>query len=123
MALQAVEGYQLGPLFTPPSVVDKSKGAKGTLTFPGSGGANWEGGAVDPETGYLYIGSATRTDTAVYGLTTPPPGQTDIQMIGTGSVAPSIQGLPTIKPPYGRSTTNDRNNDEIARQSEHGGPT
>ena len=120
MALQAVEGYQLGPLFTPPSVVDKSKGAKGTLTFPGSGGANWEGGAVDPETGYLYIGSATRTDTAVYGLTTPQPGQTDIQMIGTGSVAPSIQGLPIIKPPYGRITAIDLNKGEIAWQIANG---
>ena len=74
MALKAIEGYRLGPLFTPPSLVDPQKGTKGTLTFPGSGGANWEGGAFDPETGYLYVASATRTDTALYGLTRPTAG-------------------------------------------------
>ena len=92
MALKAIEGYRLGPLFTPPSFVDAAKGTKGTLTFPGSGGANWEGGGLDPETGYLYVASATRTDTALYGLTRPTPGETDIEVIGTGSVAPTVAG-------------------------------
>ena len=61
MALDAIKGYRLGPMYTPPSVVDAAKGTKGTLTFPGSGGVDWEGGALDPETGFLYVGSATRT--------------------------------------------------------------
>src|SRR5262249_38681303 len=104
----------------PPSVVDPSRGMKGTLTFPGSGGANWEGGAVDPETGYLYVGSATRTDTAMYGLTKPQPGQSDLQMIGTGSVSPNVQGLPIVKPPYGRITAIDLNRGEIAWQIANG---
>ncbi len=91
-------------MFTPPSVVDAAKGTKGTLTFPGSGGANWEGGAFDPETGYLYVGSATRTDTAVYGVTKPKPGATDLEMVGTASVAPTIQRLPIVKPPWGKIT-------------------
>jgi quinoprotein glucose dehydrogenase len=34
LALKAIEGYRLGPLFTPPSLVDSAKGTKGTLTFP-----------------------------------------------------------------------------------------
>jgi quinoprotein glucose dehydrogenase len=119
-ALQAVEGYRLGPLFTPPSVADPARGTKGTFTFPGSGGANWEGGAVDPETGYLYVGSATRTDSAIYGLTTPRPGQTDMKMVGIGGVAPSLQGLPVIKPPYGRITAIDLNRGEIAWQITNG---
>jgi quinoprotein glucose dehydrogenase len=109
LALKAVEGYRLGPLFTPPSYVDAAKGTKGTLTFPGSGGANWEGGAFDPETGFLYVASATRTDTAVYGVTRPQPGQTDLPMIGTGGVAPNVQGLPIVKPPWGRITAIDLN--------------
>jgi quinoprotein glucose dehydrogenase len=120
MALKALEGYRLGPLFTPPSVVDPQKGMKGTLTFPGSGGANWEGGALDPETGYLYVASATRTDTALYGLTTPKPDETDIQMIGTTSVAPTVQGLPIVKPPWGRITAIDLNRGEIAWQIPNG---
>ena len=35
-------------------------GTRGTLILPGTlGGANWEGGAFDPETGMLYVGSWT----------------------------------------------------------------
>jgi quinoprotein glucose dehydrogenase len=109
MALKAIQGYRLGPMFTPPSLVDEARGMKGTLTFPGSGGANWEGGAFDPETGFLYVASATRTDTAVYGVRKPEPGETDIQMIGTGSVAPLVQGLPIVKPPWNRITAIDLN--------------
>jgi quinoprotein glucose dehydrogenase len=120
MALKAIEGYRLGPMFTPASLVDPAKGTKGTLTFPGSGGANWEGGALDPETGYLYVASATRTDTAVYGLTRPKPGETDIEIIGTGSVAPTVEGLPVVKPPWGRITAIDLNRGEIAWQIANG---
>jgi quinoprotein glucose dehydrogenase len=109
LAQQAAEGYRMGPLFTPPSLVDASKGMKGTLTFPGSGGANWEGGAFDPETGYLYVASATRTDTAVYGVMKSQPGETDLPMVGTGSIAPSVQGLPIVKPPWNRITAIDLN--------------
>ena len=33
---------------------------RGTITLPSAtGGANWEGGALDPETGFLYIPSVT----------------------------------------------------------------
>jgi quinoprotein glucose dehydrogenase len=120
MALKAIEGYRLGPMFTPASFVDPAKGTKGTLTLPGSGGANWEGGAFDPETGLLYVASATRTDTAVYGLTRPKPGETDIEIIGTGSVAPTIEGLPIVKPPWGRITAIDLNRGDIAWQIPNG---
>lgn len=109
LALKAIEGFRLGPVFTPPSMVDTLKGQKGTLTFPGSGGANWEGGAFDPETGFLYVASATRTDTAVYGVTKPLQGETDLPMIGTTSFAPTIQGLPLVKPPWNRITAIDLN--------------
>ena len=120
LALKAIEGYRLGPLFTPPSLVDSAKGTKGTLTFPGSGGANWEGGAFDPDTGFLYVASATRTDTAVYGVARPQPGQTDLSMIGTASVAPNVQGLPIVKPPWGRITAIDLNKGETAWQIVNG---
>jgi quinoprotein glucose dehydrogenase len=108
-AIKAIEGYRIGPMFTPPSLIDSARGAKGTLTLPGSGGANWEGGAVDPETGYLYVGSATRMDTAVFGLRKPNPGETDMTLVGSSSVPPAIDGLSVIKPPYGRVTAIDLN--------------
>ena len=120
LALEAIEGYRLGPMFTPASLVDPEKGTKGTLTFPGSGGANWEGGAFDPETGYLYVASATRTDTAVYGLVKSRPADTDIPISGTPSVGPTVQGLPIVKPLWGRITAIDLNRGEIAWQIPNG---
>src|SRR2546427_11282256 len=99
MALQSVEGFKIGPIFTPPSVVDATRGMKGTFTFPGSGGANWEGGAVDPDTGDLYVGSGTRSDTALYGLRTPNPGETDIEMVGTESGSPNVHAISVVKWP------------------------
>ena len=88
MALKAIEGYRLGPLFTPPSLVDPQKGTKGTLTFPGSGGANWEGGGFDPETGLSLrrVSHANRYRALRADATEA--GETDIEIIGTGSVAP-----------------------------------
>jgi quinoprotein glucose dehydrogenase len=109
MALKAIEGFRLGPVYTPPSIVDATRGLKGTLTFPGSGGANWEGGAFDPETGFLYVASATRPETAVYGVAKASPGQTDLPMIGTAGSAPTIQQLPIVKPPWNRITAIDLN--------------
>src|SRR5215475_9699979 len=49
-ALEIVAKYDYGPLFTPPSL-------RGTIQLPGvTGGANWSGAAIDPETGTLYVG-------------------------------------------------------------------
>ena len=53
MAIDAVKGFTLGPLFTPPMMFEQGK-TKGTLFRPSaSGGANWSGAGVDPETGVL----------------------------------------------------------------------
>ena len=41
--------YKSGPMFTPPSI-------EGTLVFPGlTGGGEWGGPSVDPESGIMYI--------------------------------------------------------------------
>jgi quinoprotein glucose dehydrogenase len=57
-AIKALEGYRLGPIYTPPTMI--SPGSKGTIVVPGlGGGANWPGGAADPETGFVYVGSTT----------------------------------------------------------------
>ncbi len=58
-ALKVVSRYKLGPLFTPP-VVSKVEGPLALLMTPSSvGGANWPGGALDPDTSILYIFSQT----------------------------------------------------------------
>lgn len=47
-----IEKYRYEGLFTPPSL-------QGTITYPAaSGGANWGGGAVDPETQTFYLNSS-----------------------------------------------------------------
>ena len=49
LAMEQMQRFRLGPLYTPPSL-------QGTLQRPGtSGGANWGGAAFDPETGLLYV--------------------------------------------------------------------
>ena len=59
-AVNVVKRYKLGPLFTPP-VVSNWDGPLATLMLPaGTGGANWPGGAFDPETKMLYVYSFTR---------------------------------------------------------------
>jgi quinoprotein glucose dehydrogenase len=48
--LEQIEGYTMGSIYTPPSV-------QGTVQIPGfRGGAEWSGGAFDPESGTIYIG-------------------------------------------------------------------
>ncbi|GJM29807.1 MAG: hypothetical protein DHS20C17_24420 [Cyclobacteriaceae bacterium] len=48
--LEQINGFTLGSIYTPPSI-------QGTVQIPGfRGGAEWSGGAFDPETGTIYIG-------------------------------------------------------------------
>ena len=103
-ALEIAEQYRWGPVYTPPSV-RVADGNQGTLALPAStGGVNWEGGALDPETGYLYIPSVTAPSflSLVEGG-----DRSDMNFVaggGRGNIAP---GVPIIKPPWGRITAID----------------
>ena len=58
-ALRIAGLHKIGPIFTPP-ITPGEGGKAGTLMLPNAtGGANWEGGAFDPETGIVYIFSTT----------------------------------------------------------------
>ena len=60
------------PLYTPGSLGQAPGGTRGTIILPGfGGGANWESGAADPETGFVYVGS--NTGPSVIALTRPQP--------------------------------------------------
>ena len=110
--------YELGPLFTPP-ILAGADGRRGLLMLPQmTGGANWQGGAVDPETGILYVASATHPTVAgltnnsdrssmdyVQGFAGRPRGAAARE--GCGEFGPL--GLPLIKPPWGRITAIDLN--------------
>jgi quinoprotein glucose dehydrogenase len=58
-ALRIASLHKMGPIFTPP-ITPGEGGKAGTLMLPNAtGGANWEGGAFDPETGIIYVFSTT----------------------------------------------------------------
>lgn len=121
LALETLRPYRLGPLFTPPSLAAAPDGTRGTLGLPGNlGGANWEGGAADPETGYVYVGSITRP--TLFALVPPGPEESDMRYVGLAlhPPVPTVEGLPVVKPPYGRITAYDMNRAEIAWQVANG---
>src|SRR3954447_12366880 len=166
--LKVLSRYKIGPIFTPP-VVSNVDGPLGTLILPSvTGGANWQGGALDPETNKLYIYSVTGP--SALGLVQPDPAKSDFGYVlgvaranappvqtqtessgparndaapagatggrgqapapggrgqapagrGGGGGALSVQGLPLIKPPYGRITAIDLNTGDISWQIAHG---
>lgn len=98
MAVKAIQGYRIGPLYTPPSV-------GGTISRPSaSGGANWSGAAVDPDTGMLYVPS--RNNYSVHHLTPQDPAlKGNLRMMQTPPRNPAMpEGIPLFKPPYSRMT-------------------
>jgi len=108
-ALQAIVGFRLSEnVFTPPSLADAPDGTRGTLMLPSTiGGANWEGAALDPDTGMIYISS--RTNLNVLALSNDPNSNLDYSGGAFGVRVPTVRGLQIVKPPYGRITAIDMN--------------
>jgi len=110
-AIAALAKYRLGPLFNPP-IVKGANGLEAALHCPGAnGGANIPGGAaIDPETGILYVAS-TKTCSAprlVPGTSVDSASNVQWVSVGPGGM-PAVDGLPALKPPYGRITAIDLN--------------
>jgi quinoprotein glucose dehydrogenase len=143
-AVKLVSKYKIGPIFTPP-VVSKVDGPLATLILPSAqGGTNWPGGAYDPQTHILYVFSETVM--GPLGLVAPDAKSSDMNFVqgsattgvrrggGSGSVAGgagaapaesvgpalSVQGLPLVKPPYGRITAIDLDHGAQLWQVAHG---
>jgi quinoprotein glucose dehydrogenase len=114
MALDAVENFRLGPLYTPLSL-------RGTIFRPSAGGgASWGGAAVDPETGVIYVPS--RNAHSVMRFREPVPedratlryllsrgGSTFVEAGNPVRTPQMPEGLPLWKPPYSRMTAIDLN--------------
>jgi glucose dehydrogenase len=111
-AVEILKDYVYGPLFEPPSV--EGDGKKGTILLPGAGGgANWQGAAVDPDTGWLYVPS--RTTPTIIQLAKPDPSRSDFSYMRGGNTGlRGPEGLPMFKPPYVRLTAIDLNRGERA---------
>jgi glucose dehydrogenase len=116
-ALKFMQAYVTGPEFTPPSLVDDpDTGKKGTLMLPGVwGSGNWNTGSFDPETGIFY--AVSMTSAWNFGLRAgKTPEETgegkvryglDIKFGQQPAYGPGPEGLPLVKPPYGRVTALD----------------
>ena len=148
-AVRQVAKYRIGPIFTPP-VVSKLDGPLGTLVLPSAtGGTNWPGGSYDPETHTVFLYSQTnvsplglvpppdvkvsdmnfvqgsaasgarRTAGAggAAGADAPPAAQAAGEGGGAGL---TVQGLPLVRPPYGRITAIDLDKGTIKWQIAHG---
>ncbi|MFQ5678976.1 MAG: PQQ-binding-like beta-propeller repeat protein [Gemmatimonadota bacterium] len=103
-AEEILKQWDRGPLFTPLS-------ERGTLTMPGFiGGASWAGAAVDPATGVLYVPSVTLP--TLLWLQEPSGPSAYPYEVGFDANPRGPQGLPFVKPPYGRVTAIDLNTGE-----------
>ncbi|HSH74866.1 MAG TPA: PQQ-binding-like beta-propeller repeat protein [Longimicrobiales bacterium] len=117
-AREIASQYRWGPLYTPPSLRDAPDGTQGTITLPAAtGGANWEGGALDPETGYLYVASVTAPSflSLVEGG-----AQSDMRYIAGGGRGQLAPGVSIVKPPWGRITAIDLKTGEHAWMAPNG---
>jgi quinoprotein glucose dehydrogenase len=110
--LEILARFKTGPIYNPP-VAGSADGVLGAiLVGNASGGTNWPGGGMDPETGIVYVQAANAFVTGA-SVTEPPPGYSDLRYLyglkgqnfrlyhaaGTGSnpnapPPPSIAGAP-----------------------------
>ena len=122
-AAEIADRFVIGPIFTPPSVVsdDDAGRTQGTLALPGSwGSGNWNTGAFDPQTGMYYAFS--HVVPRVYRLADAS-DRPDTEMVyySPNRDAPYLDGIPVIKPPWGRITAIDLTRGEHAWQIPNGG--
>ncbi len=112
-ALQNIERFDYGPLFTPPTL-------RGTIQFPGwAGGGEWHGAAFDPDTGMYYVPSASGP--IVVQLVEAQRQREEMAYVRGGARSVSgPQGLPLTKPPYGRITAIDLNSGDHEWMIPHG---
>ena len=111
-ARRIAEGYTLGPLYTPPTVVGETNG--GTIVLPGSvGGANWQGAVADPEMGILYASYAVSPE--VVGLISDP-ARSSMRFVLMDAYLEGPFDLPLLKPPWGWISALDMNTGKLLWQ-------
>jgi quinoprotein glucose dehydrogenase len=112
-AVAELRKYRLGPIYTPPS-------EQGTVALPGVwGGANWGGGAFDPQSGRLFV-KTTRSPSIFrmerFNKTAQAEDRIDEVDADWVQRSPSgfIDGVPILKPPYAHLVALDLNRGTIA---------
>ena len=114
LALEEMQKYRLGPLFTPPSL-------RGTLQRPTTGGgANWGGAAFDPSSALLFVRAAENVTINRVGKNDNSDSYVDVdysnQFAARDAARSALAGLPLTRPPYATLTAIDLNKGEIAWQ-------
>jgi len=127
-ALAVASHYKLAPLYTAP-ILEKPEGPFGIINLPGYiGGINWPGGAYDPESHTVYTYSQTNPLT-IGGIIANPDRKLGAFDYVHANLPPqngvrvgelTVDGLPLIKPPYGRITATDLESGTQAWQVAHG---
>ena len=125
IAVEELQTYRIGPLFTPPSL-------RGTLQRPRvDGGANWGGAALDRSTNRLYVRTSEGVSPNQVCETDPNLPEVDVAYTNNcprGGSAGIFRGLggyvaaersrlgpiPLVKPPYARLVAIDLNAGDIA---------
>ena len=119
-ALDIIDNYVYGPIFTPASLPDQSTGKRGTIFVPSAGGgANWPGAGFDPESNVLFVPASNGAFTPYMG--TLPADESNFRyyrLQNRGVVGP--RGLPLLKPPYSTITAFDMNRGEMLWQVPNG---
>ncbi len=127
-ALEVAGHYKLGPLYTAP-IMEKKEGPFGIINLPGYiGGINWPGGSYDPETFTVYTYSQTNPLTIGGIIPNPEHRQGEFDYVhanlppqnGVRVGDLTVDGLPLIKPPYGRITATDLSSGTQKWQVAHG---
>ena len=127
-AIEALEDFQIGPLFLPPLHRDNDIGKVAALWCPADvGGTNIDGTpAFDPETGIIYVPSQKGCSARILipgpekddggvadDLTEQPTGTSITEWVPGPSASPGrIDGLPYWKAPYSKITAIDLNTGE-----------
>jgi quinoprotein glucose dehydrogenase len=121
-AVELVADYQLGPVFNPPVHQGNAEGKVAALSCPSTtGGTNVTGGAaMDPETGILYVASVKQCSALLLapgserddGTPGERRGRTVTDWVKSNAPVPTLDGIPIVKPPYGRITAIDMNTGE-----------
>jgi quinoprotein glucose dehydrogenase len=118
-AIEIVNQYNHGPLFTPFEIPGTPEGKKGTILMPSSiGGTNWNGPAFDPETAMLYVSTVRAAD--ILELVKSEHPDSDVAYVRRNAFRAESwikgpQGLPSpFKPPYGSIVAIDLNTGDIA---------
>ena len=108
---------RFGPIFSPPVLRGDEKPY---IQVPGAGGgANWQGSAVDVETGQLFVSSSS-TVIVVEVIEYPAPATIGYFTDPWGVGLSGPQGLPLFKPPYKRVTSLDLTTGNLAWMEPHG---